>query len=79
MRTTIEVRDDHRAKLLEMAAQRGEKGFSSLVQEALDRFFEQEEEREARARKAISVLGTIDDEEAAELEASVREIRGRWR
>ena len=36
MRTTIEIRDEHRAKLLEMAARRGEKGFSSIVSEAIE-------------------------------------------
>ncbi len=36
MRTTIEIRDEHRAKLLEMAARRGEKGFSSIVSETIE-------------------------------------------
>ena len=38
MRTTIELSDEHRARLLELAARRGEKGFSSIVEEALARF-----------------------------------------
>jgi predicted DNA-binding protein len=36
MRTTIEIPDDQRARLLELAARRGEKGFSALVREALE-------------------------------------------
>jgi hypothetical protein len=35
MRTTIEMKLEHRAKLLELAAHRGAKGFSELVSEAL--------------------------------------------
>jgi predicted transcriptional regulator len=38
VRTTIELRDELRAKLLEMAGRRGEKGFSHLVEEAVDRY-----------------------------------------
>jgi hypothetical protein len=36
MRTTAEIRDDHRAMLLEIAARRGEKGFASIVAEATE-------------------------------------------
>ena len=38
MRTTIEMDDKHRAALLELAARRGEKGFSALVGEAIDAY-----------------------------------------
>jgi hypothetical protein len=31
MRTTIELRDDQRARLLEIAAREGRKGFSHLI------------------------------------------------
>jgi hypothetical protein len=36
MRTTIEITDHQRARLLDLAARRGAKGFSRFVQEALD-------------------------------------------
>ena len=36
MRTTVEITDAQRAGLLELAARRGEKGFSRLVQEAVE-------------------------------------------
>ena len=35
MRTTIEMKPEHRAKLFELAARRGAKGFSGLVAEAV--------------------------------------------
>jgi predicted transcriptional regulator len=40
MRTTIEFPDEQRAKLLELAAGRGEKEFSRLIQEALSRYLD---------------------------------------
>jgi metal-responsive CopG/Arc/MetJ family transcriptional regulator len=79
MRTTIELPDELRAKLLELAARRGEKGFSGLVAEAVARYLEGEEEREERVRAAKAALGSLDDAAAEALEASVRELRGRWR
>jgi metal-responsive CopG/Arc/MetJ family transcriptional regulator len=79
MRTTIDLPDEQRAKLLELAARRGEKGFSRLIQEALDRYLDEEERRERRVREALSVLATLGDEEANALEDSVVRLRERWR
>jgi len=79
MRTTIELTDSQRAKLLEIAAQRGEKGFSHLVQEAVERYLNEEAVRRERVDAARSVLGGLTDREAGELESSVTRIRGTWR
>ena len=55
MRTTVEIRDDQRAKLLEIAARRGEKGFSRVVQEALDLFLREEgRERDTAAETGVA-------------------------
>ena len=40
VRTTVEIPDVQRARLLELAVRRGEKGFSRLIQEAVDRLLE---------------------------------------
>lgn len=45
MRTTIEIKPEHRARILELAAARGEKGFSSAVADALDMYLEALSER----------------------------------
>lgn len=79
MRTTVELPDEIRAKLLEMAARRGERGFSGIVEEALERYLAEEEGRRERAEAARSVLGTLGDEEADALLESVRRLRDRWR
>src|SRR5687767_14891424 len=55
MRTTIELTDLQRAKLLELAAQRREKGFSGLVQEAVDRYLAEEESRSERISAALAL------------------------
>ena len=79
MRTTIELDDSQRAKLLEAAARRGEKGFSSIVREALTQYFEAEEERRAAVRKALRAIGSLPAAEADRLEREVRELRRSWR
>ncbi len=79
MRTTIELPDEQRAKLLEAAARRGEKGFSSIVQEALASYFEAEEKRQEKVRRALAAIGSLDAEQAEALKKSVGRLRRRWR
>ena len=81
MRTTVEITNAQRSKLLELAARRGEKGFSRLVQEAIDLYLLSEEgrAREARASAAVAVLGTLDDEAADAMETVARGLRSTWR
>ena len=79
MRTTVELSDEIRAKLLEMAARRGERGFSSVVEEALERYFAEEDRRQRQAEAARAVLGTMSDDEADDLRASIRRLREHWR
>ena len=79
MRTTIEIPDEQRAKLLKLAAQRGEKGFSRLVEEALERYLDESSAREHTVQQALSVLGSFSDAAADRLEETVRTLRGTWR
>jgi predicted transcriptional regulator len=79
MRTTLEIRDEHRARLLELAALRGEKGFSRLVEEAIDLYLRQEEERREAVQRALAARGSLTPEEAADLEAEILRLREHWR
>ena len=75
----MEITDEQRAKLLELAARRGEKGFSKLVQEALERFIDEVQENDRRVRDATSVLGKLDEQTARELEGTIEHLRKTWR
>jgi metal-responsive CopG/Arc/MetJ family transcriptional regulator len=79
MRTTVEITDAQRARLLELAARRGEKGFSKLVQDALDRYIDELEEHDRRVKDALSVLGKLDEKTARELEGNIKHLRKTWR
>jgi metal-responsive CopG/Arc/MetJ family transcriptional regulator len=79
MRTTIELPDYLRAKLLDLAARRGEKGFSGLVSEAVAAYLTDLEGRHAKVARATAVLGTLSEDEAEEMRRSVAALRDRWR
>lgn len=79
MRTTIDLPDELRAKLLAMAARRGEKGFSGLIEEAVERYLEEEDRRREVVREALSAIGSLDEKEADRMRESVRRVRSAWR
>jgi predicted transcriptional regulator len=79
MRTTIEMNPEHRARLLELAANRGEKGFSTVVAEALDLYLEAQRGRTNAIRSALALKGSMSAKEAAALLAETRRIRTDWR
>jgi len=79
MRTTIEIPDTQRARLLELAARRGEKGFSRLVQEAVERMLAEDDSRKSRTKAALALKGSIGAKAADDLEASIARVRSTWR
>lgn len=75
----IELKPGHRAKLLEIAAQRGEKGFSSVIAEAVDAYLiSQKDDRRIR-EKALRLRGCLRARDAEELHMRVQRIREHWR
>jgi len=79
MRTTIEIRHEQRARLLEIAARRGQKGFSGLVQEAIDRYLEEEDRRDQTVAESIRALGSLEPEAADRMRKATRTLRESWR
>jgi hypothetical protein len=80
MRTTVEMKPEHRSALLALAADRGEKGFSSVLAEAIEVYLDGERER-AKQREAFRLLGgTLSTKEGEELQALSRKVREQqWR
>lgn len=79
MRTTVELRNDQRARLLELAARRGEKGFSAVIQEAVDHYLREVDVRDRAVEDAVEALGSFQEDEAAALRERVADARSRWR
>jgi len=79
MRTTIELRNDQRARLLKLAAERGERGFSGLIQEAVDRYLAEIELRDQSVEDSIAMIGSLDADAAEGLRERVASVRKYWR
>jgi predicted transcriptional regulator len=79
MRTTIELKPEHRARLLELAARRGQKGFSFVIQEAVDAYLKTGGERDRQRQRALSLRGCLPVAEAKRLRRETAELRGFWR
>ena len=79
MRTTIEIKPEHRARVIELAATRGEKGFSNVVAEALEFYLETQSSRAGAIKAALAVKGSMSAEDAGALLAQTRKIRANWR
>jgi hypothetical protein len=79
VRTTIELKDESRARLLALAARRGEKGFSALIDEAVDLYLEAAAANEERRRGALALRGSLRPAEARRLRAATSAVRESWR
>ncbi|MEW6045499.1 MAG: hypothetical protein AB1609_03335 [Bacillota bacterium] len=79
MRTTIDLPNDKRARLAAIAARRGLRGYSELINEAVERFLEEEENRQAQIAKVLALRGVLTDQQAREVEQRIREVWSRWR
>jgi DNA-binding MarR family transcriptional regulator len=80
LETRFELRKEQWEMLEKTALQRGVgTTASNVLQEAVDSYFDHQEDRKALVREALSVLGTLDDAAAGEMEETVRQLRSSWR
>lgn len=79
MRTTVEMKPAHRKALIALAADRGEKGFSGVLADAIEVYLESKHDREKQLEEFRSLRGSLTDEEAEDLRARTRAIREHWR
>jgi hypothetical protein len=79
MRITVELKPEHRSRLLAMAARRGDKGFSGVLREALDTYLDAQTESEHRRRKALALQGSLKAGEAKKLREWAAALRKDWR
>jgi hypothetical protein len=79
MRTTIELSDDHRSALHSLAARRGLRGYSKLIQEAIDFYIKEKVKKEGGMKQLLKMKGTWSEEEARKLRKRIEEIRRNWK
>ena len=79
MRTTVEISNAVRAKLLSLAAKRGMKGFSAIVEDALEQYLRRDEAQAELLKKARAAKGSLDDAEVQHMRKTVSALRRKWR
>jgi len=79
MRTTVEMKTEHRSALLALAARRGEKGFSSVLAEAIEEYLHGNKERSQRLKDFLSLEGSLSAEDADNLREVTTALRESWR
>lgn len=80
MRATVEIEDERWAKLKELAARQGERGYSTLLNEAIDLLVAKREHAALEDRRRIveQLQGSITEDSAQGMRESIRELRERW-
>ena len=79
MRTTIELSNDHRSSLHSLAARRGLRGYSKLIQEAVDLYIQEMTAKERNTEQLLKMRGTWNKEEARNFQNKLREVRRNWK
>jgi len=78
MRTTIEISDKNRGILLSLAAQRGLRGYSSLIEEALEFYIEHRLKNAAEKADILKMKGSWKTGETKRIKANLNELRENW-
>jgi hypothetical protein len=78
MRTTVELSDPLYRRLRAAAAERGLRGFSELVEEAVDSYLAREDERRDLVRAIETAEGSWSDADVREWEQARDEAWASW-
>ena len=81
MKTTLDLDDDLREKLLHLAAQREDEDLSRIINNAIRQYFEDLEanQQEERLQRVRALWGSVSDEDADYMRAVVKDLRENWR
>jgi hypothetical protein len=79
MRTTIELSNEHRSSLHSIAARRGLRGYSKVIQEAVDLYIQKMTKGEGVSKELLAMRGTWNSQEGKEFRRKLKEIRRNWK
>ena len=79
MRTTIEISDKHRSILLALAAQKGLRGYSGIIEEALDHYILHQSKTANKKNEILKMEKTWDVEETKAIRSNLGELRENWK
>lgn len=78
MRTTVDISNDRIAKLRALAAQRGLRGYSDIIQEAIDLYLQHVRAGGDDLSEVLALAGSWSDEDVRAAEEEIGEFWGRW-
>jgi len=76
MRTTIEISKEHHIALIDLAARRGLRGFSPLVEDAIADYLKAQDR--TLLSDALAAEGMLSDEQAEQLGKNIDEAWASW-
>lgn len=79
MRTTVEISNELRARLLALAARKGLRGYSEIINEALEEYLGRVEREDNNYEEIMALAGSLSEEESREAEKRIKEFWARWR
>jgi hypothetical protein len=77
MRTTVEITEEQHRALSAIAQRRGVRGFSVLVQEALDGYLAHLNADEVDL--LLGLEGVVTESDAGEMRSRIKDVRSKWR
>ena len=78
MRTTIELSDRHRGILHALSSERGLRGYSRIIEEAIDFYIEEKALKDNTVQELLQLKGSWSAEEGERMKAKLKEIREDW-
>ena len=79
MRTTIEISDRHRSVLVAMAAQRGLRGYSEIIEEALEKYIAEQVRDPDTKERVLAMRGSWQRDEIEQTRSRLVELREQWK
>lgn len=79
MRTTIELSQNHRQAIHQLAQMRGQRGYSKLIQEAVDYFLENKRFDKKEQARLLALRGSWSDEETRQIRFSMSKVHANWK
>ena len=78
MRTTIELSDRHRGILHALSSERGLRGYSKIIEEAIDFYITEKALKDKTAQELIKLKGSWSVKEGERIKAKLKEVRKDW-
>lgn len=78
MRTTIELSNFHRNILHQLSLKRGWRGYSRLIQEAIDFYLTHKETSSEEKIEILKLKGSFSEEDTGQVRSKIKEVRDNW-